>query len=336
VVPEFLDGVLSQPDVLARSAATVWEALAGPAGASAIEALRRGRVTAVGMGASTHAVTGFAAALRAAGRPVLGFSAADLLYGVPGGLADAYLGVSQSGRSTETVEAMRGVGSSAARIAVTNNHDSPLAAAADAVIPLGCGEDTRVSTLSYTATVQALGLLADAVTGRRTADWDALPRLAAEVLARDVAPIAEAFAGVPVIDVVGSGVHGASVGAAALLLREAVHLPTAAFTTREYLHGPLEVAAPGRGALVFGAGREARLAADLAGWGASVVLVTTGAEPPEHPNLRVVTLPPFGGLADVVLDVLPIHMVAARLAAAMGVTIDLHHMPDDTKLAHPG
>jgi glutamine---fructose-6-phosphate transaminase (isomerizing) len=332
VAPDFVDGVRSQPEVLVRSAATVREALAGPAGTATIEALGRGRVAAIGMGASTHAVTGFAAAMRAAGHPVLAFSAADLADAVPPGLADAYLGVSQSGRSRETVEAMRAVGRGAARVALTNNPEYPLGVAADVALPLGCGEDTRVSTLSYTATVQALGLLGDALTARRTADWDALPGLAADVLALDVEPVVDAFAGAAVIDVVGSGVRTGSVGAAALLIRESVHVPTAGYTTREYLHGPLEAAARGRGALVFGGGREARLAADLAGWGAAVVLVTADDGAPSHPNLRVVRLPAAAGLAGRVLDILPVQSAVARLAERTGVTIALHHMPDDTKI----
>jgi glucosamine--fructose-6-phosphate aminotransferase (isomerizing) len=343
--PDFLTGVRSQPYVLARSAATVREALAGPAGDAAVRALGGGRVAAVGMGASTHAVTAFAAWLRAAGRPALAFSAAELsrasgdMFGgtpadVPAGLADAFLAVSQSGRSRETVEAMRAVSPGVPRVAVTDRPDQPLGAAADVVLPLGSGEDTRVSTLSYTATVQALGLLADALTGSPSADWAALPGLARSVLAADTAAVfVDAFADVSVIDVVGSGIAAGSVGAAALLLREAVHLPTAGYPTREYLHGPLEAAGAGRGALVFGTGREAELAADLASWGASVVLVTTSPAPPEHRRLRVVTLPAAGGLAAAVLDILPVQLASAALAARKGLTIALHHMPDDTKLS---
>jgi fructoselysine-6-P-deglycase FrlB-like protein len=335
---KFADGVHSQPEVLCRSAATVRAALAGPAGAIAIPALR-GRVTALGMGASTSAAVGFAAALRAAGRPVTAASAADLGTGVPFGLADAYLAISQSGRSRETVEALRAVPDGVATVALTNDPGQPIGTAAAVTLPLGHGEDTRVSTLSYTASVQALGLIADALTGQVSADWDALPGAAEAVLRAGSADvIADAFDTVGIVDVVGSGIRAASVGAAALLLRESVHLPTAGYPTREYLHGPLEVAGEGRGALIFGDGgsREARLAVDLAGYGASVVLVTsgwTGAE--RHPGLRVLTLPPAGGLAAAVLDILPVQVAAIRLAARKGITIGLHHMPDDTKLDRP-
>jgi glucosamine--fructose-6-phosphate aminotransferase (isomerizing) len=215
---------------------------------------------------------------------------------------------------------MRAIGSGAARVALTNNPEYPLGAATDVAVPLGCGEGTRVSTLSYTAIVQALGLLVDALTGGVSADWDASPGLVASVLTCDVTPVVDALADVSVIDVVGSGIQPASVSAAALLLRKSVHVPTAGYTTREDLHGPLEVAGEGRGALVFGgsADREAELAGELAGCGASVVFVTTGAEVPAHPNLRVARLPAAGGLASAVLDILPVQVPLGWLSGGGG------------------
>jgi len=330
--PSYLDGVRGQPENLARSAATVRAALRGPVGEAVLDALGSGSLAVFGMGASTAAATAFAAALRGAGRASVAISAADLGDGMPSGLADGYLAVSQSGRSRETVEAMARV-HGAARVALTNDPTSPLGAVADAVIPLGCGEDSRVSTLSYTATLQALGLLADSLAGRPSADWPALPDAVAAVLADDPEPIAAAFADVSCVDVVGAGLAAASAAAAGLLLREAAHLPTATYSTGEYLHGPLESAGPGRGALLFGAGRELRLAADLASYGAQVVLLTASAnELPGPPNLRVVRRPALSGLAGCVVEILPIQLAASRLAERQGLPIELRHMPDDTKL----
>jgi glutamine---fructose-6-phosphate transaminase (isomerizing) len=330
----YLDGVRGQPDNLRRSAVVLRAALAGPVGSGAVAALRRGALVALGMGASTHAAAGFAAVLRATGRPALGMSAADLGDGVPPGLAAAFLGVSQSGRSRETVSAFAAVpAGTAVRVALTNDPATPLAAIADAVLPLGSAEDTRVSTLSYTATLQALGLLADRLTGRASADWAALPDLAAAVLDTDVEPLAAALADAGCVDVVASGVRAATAGAVGMLLREAAHLPAASFATREYLHGPLETAGPGQAALIFGAGREVSLAADLAGYGANVVLFTdAGGDLPAHPRLHVVRLPRAGGLAGCVLDILPVQLAAHTLAERSGRPIELRHMPADTKL----
>ncbi len=328
----YLDGLLAQPDNLGQSAAIVSAALDDTAGQTAVATLAGGRVVALGMGASTAAALGFAAALRRVGRAVLAASASDLVEGVPDGLADAYLAISQSGRSAETVAAMELV-SDGARVALTNDAQSPLAAHADSVLPLGCGPDTRVSTLSYTATLQALGLLADRLTSRRWAHWPELPDAVGAALGEDPEPIASAFAAVGSIDVVGAGVSVASAAAAGLLLREAAHLPTASYTTREYLHGPLETAGPGRGALIFGAGRELNLAVDLAGYGTQVVLVTaTAADLPGHRNLCVVRRPPLPGLAGCVMEIVPVQLAAYALAERQGLAIELRHMPDDTKV----
>ncbi|WP_123827059.1 hypothetical protein [Micromonospora globispora] len=86
--------------------------------------------------------------------------------------------------------------------------------------------------------------------------------------------------------------------------------------------------------LLFGADREVPLAAELAGYGADVVLITDiRGELSAHPQLRVLRLPPAGGLAGCVLDILPVQLAAHSLAERAGRTIELRHMPADTKLA---
>jgi glucosamine--fructose-6-phosphate aminotransferase (isomerizing) len=317
--PDYLDAVRAQPDNLIRSRGVVSEAL---------ESLRLPPlVLAFGMGASAHAATGFAAALQP-DYPAVALSAAE----PPPPGAGSYLAISQSGRSRETVAALATV-SGAPRLALTNDPASPIAEVADVVLPLGCAEDSRVSTLSYTATIQALGLIADRLLGRPTQHWSAVPAAVEDALALDVTAAVDALAGVDSVDVVGAGVHAASAGAAGLLLREAAHRPTATYVTREYLHGALEPAGSGRGALIFGAGREAGLAADLADYGSSVVLVTADAgEPPSHPRLCVIKVPDLPGLAGCLTDIVPVQLVAAGLAERAGIAIALRHMPDDTKL----
>ncbi|PWU46311.1 hypothetical protein DLE60_18675 [Micromonospora globispora] len=99
----YLDGVRAQADNLRRSADVVAAALSGGIGSRMVETVRRGLTLTCGMGASTHAAVGFAAVLRAAGRPAIAVSAADLAAGVPAGLAATVLGVSQSGRSRDAL-----------------------------------------------------------------------------------------------------------------------------------------------------------------------------------------------------------------------------------------
>ena len=62
--------------------------------------------------------------------------------------------------------------------AVTNAPAAPISEAVDAILPLGHGEDSKVYTVGYTATLQAFGLLATAIDGVDEGDdWSALPEL---------------------------------------------------------------------------------------------------------------------------------------------------------------
>lgn len=350
---EFLQGVRAQPEYLAASREIVRKALAD----LDASVLRRGTSVILGIGASGHAASGYAARLRERGARAYAVSSGD----GTAGAADCYIALSYSGRSRETVELLDSLGGVGARsdagleagsdaehgseagpaagarpgvrIGVTGNPEAPMAGVVDHLVPLGGAEDSRVSTLSYTATVQALGLLAEAAWNAPTPVWEQLPDHGAAVLADATIGdrIASAFAGVSCVDVVGEGARSGSAGAAGLLLREAAHLPAAAYSLREYLHGPLEVAGPGRGALIFGEGRAVRLAEEMAGWGAPTVLVTADASA-RPDGAVVITLPDVPGPALDVLDILPVQVAAAELAERAGLAIELHHMPADTKL----
>ena len=77
----------------------------------------------------------------------------------------------------------------------------------------------------------------------------------------------------------------------------------------------------------------------MAGWGSPTVLVTDAEQLPdglERDNLLVVRLPKLPAMAGCVLDILPVQLAVAELAERRGVRIELHHMPDDTKLPESG
>ena len=195
-------------------------------------------------------------------------------------LADAFVLVSQSGASAETVAALEQI-DGVPMIAISAQGDSPLVRASEAWLPLGPEPDTPVATLSYTATLQALGMFCDALLGITESVWRVLPSLAEGVLEASAAPaaaLAADFAGVSVLEAVGGGPGLASARETALLAREALRLPATAMETREYLHGPLEAVAEGFGAVVFGRARERALAEAMASFGARVALVSDSAD----------------------------------------------------------
>jgi glucosamine--fructose-6-phosphate aminotransferase (isomerizing) len=324
-VPSFHAGVLAQPENLRDGAERAAAALAD----ADLAPFRTGTLVLSGIGASGHALVPAARALRAAGRRAFAVPATEL----HAGLGDAFVLVSQSGASTETVAALERL-AGAPVLAVSARGDSPLARGSGVWLPLGPRPDSRVATLSYTATVQALGMLCDALLGR-AGEWAALGDHAAAVLeasAPGAAAAAEAMDGLASIDAVGGGTAFASAGETALLAREALRLPGTGFETREYLHGPLEAVEPGFACAVFGSARERRLAATLAGFGAAVVLASADGEPAPS-GVHAFALPAVGELALPVLEILPAQLLVHELASRRGLPVaDLRRSQDDTKL----
>ena len=282
---------------------------------------RTGTLILSGIGASWHALAPAVDALQSAGRRAYAIHPSALAGDGISRLGDAFVLVSQSGKSTEVLDVMERL-EGAPTIVISAFGDSPLARAADAWLPLGPEADTAVSTLGYTATLQTLGLLTDALLESRSREWDALPELVDTTLAR-LAPhaqeLAPAFTRIRMLDAVGAGPAVGSAGEAALLAREALLLPAAEYETRQYLHGPLESVAHGFGAVLFGADRELRLAQTLAGYGASVATVGKGADFLVEP--------------DPILQILPMQLLVQFVAELRGLRVDsLAREQDDTKV----
>ncbi len=329
----FREAIEAQPQNLRAAAQAFEDAIAEVD----LGALCAGTLVFAGIGASAHALLPAVRALRAAGRRAFAVPATELTNRGARSLGDAFVLVSQSGASAETVAALERI-QGAPVIAVSARGASPLARAARAWLPLGPLTDTPVATLSYTATLQTLGMLCDALLGAPTRDrvWGPLPEIAAEVIARSeptVERLASGFARVATVDAVGGGPGHASAGETALLVREALRLPAAGMETREYLHGPLEAVAPGFGAIVFGRLREHGLAAELASFGATVALVSDRATRTGD-GVGAIELPEVAALAAPILQILPVQLLVDHVARRRGLTIgELRRHQDDTKVA---
>jgi glucosamine--fructose-6-phosphate aminotransferase (isomerizing) len=309
----YLEDILDQPANLARSHEAFAQALWGT-NLSAFVGSHP--LVLTGMGSSYFAAIPASHALRAAGRPTFAISATELLE--PGGnlLGTAYIGISQSGKSAETVEGFSRV--SASRLSLTNDGSDPLADLADVALPLGSARDTAIATLTYTATLSATAALANSLGAPLDFDWNRLPTLVSETL--------------DVLDFVARGSSLASAAESALLLREAVRIPAAYLDTLQYLHGPVEVAEPGRGCIVVGSGREVRLAEDLASYGMTVLLITE-ASAKRARNLLVIRMPAMPDALAPVVQILPVQLLTHRMARDRGLSADgFRHEQNDTKL----
>jgi glucosamine--fructose-6-phosphate aminotransferase (isomerizing) len=257
------------------------------------------------------------------------------------------IAVSQTGKSAEVYAALQATG--CPRLVVTDVPDSPLTGLAEALVPLALLPDSNVRTIGYTGTIQALGLLADALAGGdRTAaagqTWeDAADELearlpAAEELAEGLLP---RLRGVTAFDVVGSGVHAGTALQGALLLREVCKLPATGYETYQYLHGPIEAAEAGRVVVAIGGAREAKLAADLAAAGSEVLYVQAGGTAGAGeamsgggqgvPATFAVTA--ADPLAQAVLAILPLQAITGQLAEDLGLPDgEFRYHQDDTKV----
>jgi glutamine---fructose-6-phosphate transaminase (isomerizing) len=287
------------------------------------------------MGASYNAVLAATDTYRRAGLEASPWLGSDLSrVGAMSG-ATAAIGISQSGRSPEVISSFTAL-PGRPKLAVTDDDASPLSAAADATISLSLLDDSAVRTLGYTGTLQALGLVRDELSpDHAPPDWTALPdeveRLVseAELFAERVLPTVAAFES---FDVVGSGSGYGTAAQGALLLREVSRLPGAAYDTYQYLHGPLEAAAPGRCLILIGDGRETTLAASLAEAGVTVVLITT-QRVREANGMVVFAVPAQCDDLLPILEVVPLQTLAVELAVARGLPVgEFRHHQDDTKV----
>jgi fructoselysine-6-P-deglycase FrlB-like protein len=340
VVPEgtipYLEGRASQPAALERVTAH----LAGRLSALA-PALEARRPVFVGIGASHAALALPVRLLAQHGVPACRALAGDLGPHPVTVEADLVIAVSQSGRSTETLDALGRV-DRARGVAFVNTAPSPLTAAAGRVVDLGSEPDSYASTVGYTGTLAGLTMIAHTLGGVSLAavatEWAGIgERL--ERHERAIAPVVDEVATraatVVAADVVGAGAARSVSEEGALLLREVCRVPATAMVTRNYLHGAMESA--GRTLhVVIGDDRELELARALADAGHHTLAVTAAPLVPGE-RLYVARVPGDVPLAvRTVLETAVLQRLAGSLADSRGVEIEeFVFRNDDTKTEEP-
>ncbi|MFI5779793.1 SIS domain-containing protein [Nocardia sp. NPDC051570] len=249
------------------------------------------------------------------------------IYGSTPDLRDVLvIAVSQSGGSpdlVQSVEVARRQG--ALTVALTNNPDSALAAAAEIHIDLLAGPELAVAaTKSYTAELLALYLMLDYARGGDGAGTEELPRLGAQVLESGaaLAGVAERYRFAQRLITSARGYSYPTAREAALKLMETSYLSAQAFSGADLLHGPLATIDPSVPVVTIvpeGAGgkamlpvlaRLAELRADVFGVGAAEaisglnagIVLPTGVPEPLSP----------------LLEILPLQQLAFHLAIARG------------------
>jgi len=253
------------------------------------------------------------------------------------------VGVSQSGESLDTLLALREARARGARVlGVTNVVDSSIAREADAVLYTRAGPEICVAaTKTLLAQIVALDLLAltlAQVHGTRSAadiasSLDALHGLPAaieEVLSREkeVDEVAEALATARDFFFLGRHVGFPVALEGALKLKELSYLHAEGYPAGELKHGPIALIE--RGTVVVGIATRNPLwekfqsnIAEVKSRGATVVLVANdgdraAAELADH----VLWVPEAEQLVAPVIDIVPLQLLAYRIARLHGLDVD--------------
>jgi glucosamine--fructose-6-phosphate aminotransferase (isomerizing) len=155
--------------------------------------------------------------------------------------------LSQSGRTPDVVSYVeRARAQGAFTVAVTNDPTSELGGAAEAILPLGAGDERAVAaTKTYLNQLAALVLFAGFAAGRGLEIAEGIRRTAGllddalDGLERAVAPVAAAFAYVGRMYVIGRGIEFATAREVALKLTEACRIAAEPLTSTDLAHGPV-------------------------------------------------------------------------------------------------
>jgi glucosamine--fructose-6-phosphate aminotransferase (isomerizing) len=179
------------------------------------------------------------------------------IYRTPPQLRDALvLGVSQSGQSPDIVAVVEeGKQQGALTVAVTNEPVSPLAQAADYVLPLGAGEEWAVAaTKTYTAQLAALALLAVQLASdeERLTELRSVPVAVKKTLALEepIALAAQRYTYATECVVLGRGYNYATAFEIALKLKELTYVVTEPYSSADFRHGPVAIVERGFPAIV--------------------------------------------------------------------------------------
>jgi glucosamine--fructose-6-phosphate aminotransferase (isomerizing) len=300
----------------------------------AAKRLGRDRLVATGMGASYFALEAARATL-AAGVETLWVEETGVLTEsrvVPP--SAPLLVVSQSG---ETVEARNLIEQSdqrtASTVLITRETSSTLAKRADVVLPICVAGDLSVAIKTYTGTLATLALLADRVAGGRgeavlgeLIDCAAALESMLSGWEEQMAQIADEIQSAPHIYALGRRQAVGSALGTALLVKETAKRSCEGQSSSQFRHGAIEVVCRDTAIVVFASSastvreRDVNLVGELVQYGGRVVVVADERFPASDGRTRTVRVPGEGQLSRSILEIVPMQLLAHRLAVLAGVT----------------
>jgi glutamine---fructose-6-phosphate transaminase (isomerizing) len=245
----------------------------------------------------------------------------------------AVIGISQSGASPDVVavldEAKR---QGRPTLAITNDSRSPLADAADWVLPLHAGEERAVAaTKTYLNSIAAVALLSSAALNdaERLAALHHAPAAVAKQIdiTLEVADRLDPYSDVESGSVVTRGVNYGTAFEIALKIRELSGAPFEAFSSADLLHGPIAAVKRGRPAIVIaprGRTLESMRGAveKIRERGAELIGVSDDAEFLKSVQTAFPLVPDLPEWLSPLLTVVPGQVAAVHLAKLRGADID--------------
>lgn len=331
----FLAEISGQPAALRRAVGGLAD---GSRALAAIAEATTGATSAVftGMGSSYDACYPAVNELAARGVLALHVDTAELLHFRTGLLSAStvLVAVSQSGESAEIVKLAESLVHRPRRpvmLSITNGLRNGLAERSGLRLDTRVGAETGPATMTFAASVAQLAAVAGVLAGdlphaavdrAKSGAEDAAAVI--EEMLEDREAIADRTAGAirgrAVVAVLGRGPARAAAEMGALTLKES-GVMAESFATAAFRHGPFELAGPSLAAIVLATERETRqldlrLAADLVGAGASVVVLAPGGEAPS--GAFGLPVPSVDRLLAPAVSVVPIQLLAWRLAAERG------------------
>jgi glucosamine--fructose-6-phosphate aminotransferase (isomerizing) len=253
------------------------------------------------------------------------------------------VGVSQSGETLDTSEALKEAARLGAKVLVVSNVvDSSMARAADGVLYTRAGPEIGVAStkchLAQIVALEILGLYLAQVHGTLSAAeittilnaMDELPALVSATLARagDVDDVATKLVDARDFFFLGRHVGYPMALEGALKLKELAYLRAEGYPAGELKHGPIALIEPG--AVVVGVATRNRLwekflsnIAEVRSRGATVVLVAEDGDDDAAANAdHVLWVPPTDPLLSPVVGVVPLQLLAYRLAKLHNHDVD--------------
>ena len=304
--------------------------------AAAIEAAQPSYLLIASRGSSSNAARYAQYVLGSVNGIPIAFATPSLytLYDSPPRLGGSVVvGISQSGASPD-VAAVVAEGRRQGRptIAITNDVESPLAGAADHVLPLHAGPERAVAaTKTYLNSLAAVALLSASLARdeARLDELRAMPERVAAQLERSFAdaPLLDRYGDADSATVVARGVNYGTAFEVALKIRELSGVLVEAYSVADLLHGPIAALGSGRIAiLVAPAGSATESIAECADAlrerGAALVGISDDADVLARVDARLELVPGTPEWLSPLVAVVPGQVAARRLAQRRGIDVD--------------